>query len=283
MTTQNTLNKLSLAAEALRYELSQEHSVAQEGRVSDMLASMYRSAKGIFSNLFKIKIEGVQMVNYKPVYSSDTNYKRLTPANFMDFSARQITAVSAFKGNYLEYGTLLDAQLQLQYASLDENIRLYTRELGAITTNKESRSAWTDFTPVFVKSAKERTEQVALVSPFFMGSRDVSTLKVGEAITRIADMHQLDTVAKSIQATMKSMNLKAIEDRIAVINDLANLLADDITAKRVTGISSANIANLSAGILELAYQVENFSLSYYRAAMFLPMVERLQEEVKSLI
>lgn len=275
------LKKMTLGVEALRYEMKTHP--ATEGRIIDMLKGLFNNAKSVLSAGFGGKIDGVDMLAFKPTYAPDETYRKINPANFVDFANRKVSASEGFQGSYVAFGQLLDSQLDYYKNHLDESIQFYTAFLGHLINSREARASWDDITRRFVESGKYRDADDQESAKFYAASSHEAVVKIGQVISRVNDLNLIDDLAKKIRNKMDSIKLPAIQARVKTVNDLVGVLAKGLENKSIDNLTGAQVNNLATGVMELAFQVEHYALIYYRAAVYLRMVRDIQLAAKEVV
>ena len=267
---------LALAAEALHHEV--KHNPAEEGRISDMLSALFNTASRLFATVKGELSNSSFILGFK----SNSVYRKVTPANYFDFAEKKVETSPGFSGNLVEYGTFIKAQLDY-YKDLDEALTYYSGILGRIINTKAERDSWVDVTARFGASAAKRETQNKDSAKYWAGSREVSLVTAGSLISRVSDLHVVDDHASKIAGILKGYKLKELLNRIDYVNDLAVALSEDLKKGTITGITTAQVNNLSSGILELANQSEHFSVVVYNANVYMRMVENLEATASQIV
>lgn len=269
--------KLALSVEALHAEL--RLNKANEGAVRDMLGYVLRSATDLFKSVFTAG--GMNLLSTKASYESDGNYKHLKPADFPTLAKQPLSTMEGFHGKYVEYSPVVLKGLNYYEEHLDEALRFYQMLVGSILTNKSSRSDWQDLTPRFNESDRIRSAEDKDNAEFWVAGSFETVRKVGDVVSQIRELHQLDADANALVKKLGSLKLTEVKNRVDTINDTVVLLSKELANDKIPDLSKTQVANLANGIMELANQVEHFAIAVYRGHVYVQALKRLQDVVKS--
>lgn len=279
MTQIKSLGLLSNAVETIGIQI--KVAPACEGIISDALTNAFSHARSYFTDLFSSKkIGDEELCNLKPEYTqAKEDYRHLTPADFPVLSQAQHTGMEGFHGKYIDYSPVVINTLKKTGESFNASIKFYKILVSSIVTNKSSRGQWEDLTPRFEKSAKNRAEVIKDASQFWAEGSFASVVKINDVVSRLAELHQLDKDCLALVAELKQHDVQKTKNEVAEISDLIMILSKEIKDEKITDISSAQVKNLSTGVLELARQCEDYALAIYNAHVFLNTLKRLQKTV----
>lgn len=272
-----SLETLSISVEAIKHTV--KTSPAAEGRIYDMLAGIFNTAKRVFgATSVDLKASSKELG-----FTGGTAYRKITPSNFYLYAEKKIETAPGFSGLYVDYGTLLDSMLHINHKALNEGLTFYTALLGKIINSPGERASWIDVTRQFRESETRRGLENNVLSTFWRGPKDNSTTTVSSVIQRTSDLALINQTAEDLVAKIKGYKLQELIDRMEVVTDLSEALAKDVKDGKYPGITSAQVNNMASGVLELANQAEQFSVAVYNATVFLTMVKNLQEAAKQVV
>lgn len=273
------MRALTLSVESLRHEIKNN---AKEGVVTDLLVGVIKNASAAITSAFNTTIDGIAVKAFKSNYKPNTAYRKITPNNFFDYAEVIVPTCEGFTGQYIPYGELLLEQLDYR-ARLMERIGHYNSLVGRLINSAEERASWRDDTRVAREDAAMREAMLDEVRPFLSGSVENARSKIGELVSRVQDLHDLDKLTDKIDAKLKAGNIDEIINSVNKVNALIKVLAGDITAKKITDLSTAQIKNLHEGVYELARMTEHYGIIYHRAAVFIRQVQDVQEAATKVV
>lgn len=282
MTTSSThtpLQTLQFSVEALRVQI--QSNPAAEGVASDMLSGILRRSRSVFTALFDRKVDGTALTGLQADYAREDSYKHLKATDYPLLARQPLDGMEGFTGLYVDYTPVVLRGLKFYEDQLDEALKFYRLLAGSLVNNRASRESWEDLTPRFEKSAEYRAREDKGNAEFWVAGSHEAVTKVGNVVSRLADLQQLDKDGEDVRAAIRGYDLKKIEARVTEINDLVQVISKGIETSKMLDLSRAQVANLANGIMELAYQTEHFAVAVYRAHMYLNALKRLQAVVKA--
>lgn len=188
-----------------------------------------------------------------------------------------LATLEGFVGNYAEYGKQMLVNLTFFDSYTQADLARYKLLLGDIISNRSARLDLTDLTKRYRATEKARAESDKANADFFAAGSHLAIQPLGNVVASLNDLKVIFSDSQLIISRIKAIDPEAVKNRVNEINDLVDLLVGELDAKNVTELSKAQIQNLSQGIMELAYQIEHFSLSYYRAVTYVTAVGRLTD------
>lgn len=277
--TSKHLLALNAAREAFEYT---SNTPALEGRVLDTLKNVLTLGRTALTNAFNTTIGNVSILNFKPSFTSQDQYRKITPANFVQFSQVMVPTREGFTGNYNAFADLLIEQLKYK-EGVDKCLQETNSLLGRLISSKDERISWRDDTSKIEKSIKLREAMNDELKPFFSGNRDVAHAYVGDLVSNVADLKALDSKAHQMEGFLKSIDLGAFNNHARKVNDLITLMVGDIESKKIEDITKAQLSNLANHVVELANQLEHLAIIYYHAVVFLRQVQDVQKAASKVV
>ena len=202
---------------------------------------------------------------------------KLKDVGFEKIAELPVTSLEGFSGQYVAYGQQMLANLDFFKTYTAPDLARYKLLLGDVLTNRTARLDLVDLTKRYRLTEKARTENDADNAEFFTRGSHIAIQPLGKVVERVADLTTVFADGQAIIERIKALDPDAVKAQVTEINDLVTLMVEDIDTGAITELSKAQIQNLSQGIMELAYQIEHFSLAYYRAVTYVTAVERLTE------
>ena len=277
--TSKHLLALNAAREAFEYT---SNTPALEGRILDTLKNVLTLGRTALTNAFNTTIGNVSILSFKPSFTSQDQYRKITPANFVQFSKVLVPTREGFTGNYTAFADLLTEQLKYK-EGVDKCLQETNSLLGRLISSKDERISWRDDTSKIEKSIKLRDAMNDELKPFFSGNRDVAHAYVGDLVSNVADLKALDFKAHQMEGFLKSIDLGAFNNRARKVNDLITLMVSDIESKKIEDITKAQLSNLANHVVELANQLEHLAIIYYHAVVFLRQVQDVQKAASKVV
>lgn len=269
--------RLKLANEALAIEL---FNGATMNAVTGFMPRVFKSAKDGLVGFLAAKFD-----YYKAkamAHDQDNILRKLTVDGYGKIANLPVATLEGFTGEYLAYGQQMLANLTFfdEYTAAD--LARYKLLLGDVISNRSARLDLGDLTKRYRLTEKARVASDEANAMFFSAGSHIAIQPISKVLSNIADLKTVFADSQTIIARIKALDPEGIKGRVTEINDLVDLLVGEIDAKRITELSKAQIQNLSQGIMELAYQIEHFSLSYYRAVTYITAVGRLTEVLEKV-
>lgn len=277
--TNKHLVALNAAHEAFHHAVS---TPALEGRILDTLKNVLVLGRTALTNAFNATIGNTSILNFKPSFSSQEQYRKITPANFVQFANVIVPTREGFVGSYNAFADLLIEQLKYK-DDLATNMQATDSLMGRLINSKDERISWRDDTAKIEQSVKLRQAMNDELKPFFTAPRDTAHAKVGDLVSNVADLKSIDAKAHQIESITKAIDLKAFNNHSKKINDMITLFVKDIESKKIDDMTNAQLTNLANSVVELANQLEHLAIIYYHAVVFLRQVQDLEQAATKVV
>lgn len=266
---------LKLANEALAIELL---GGATPKAVVGFMPRIFKSAASGLAGFLAGKFDYFKAKSQ--AHDQEKILHKLQDAGFGVIAGIEVATLEGFCGTYLEYSKqiLQDLTFYDEYTAPD--LARYKLLIGDIITNRSARLDLIDLTRRYRATEKARELSDQANAEFFAAGSHKAIQPIGKVVERIADLGQIFGNSQAIITKIKAIDPDGVKGRVNEINDLIGLLVEEIDANRITELSKSQIQNLSQGIMELAYQIEHFSLTYYRAVTFVTAISRLTEALE---
>lgn len=277
--TNKHLVALNAAHEAFHHTAS---TPALEGRILDALKNVLVLGRTALTNAFNATIGNTSILNFKPSFTSQEQYRKITPANFVQFANVIVPTREGFVGSYNAFADLLIEQLKYK-DDLAINMQATDSLMGRLINSKDERISWRDDTAKIEQSVKLRQAMNDELKPFFAAPRDTAHARVGDLVSNVSDLKSVDAKAHQIESITKAIDLKAFNNHSKKINDMITLFVKDIESKKIDDMTNAQLTNLADGVVELANQLEHLAIIYYHAVVFLRQVQDLEQAASKVV
>lgn len=268
---------LKLANEALAIELLTSNT---SNAVTGFMPRIFKSAASGLAGFLAGKFDYFKAKSLG--HDQEKILLKLQNASYSVIAGVEVTTLEGFCGTYLEYSKQILQDLTFYNTYTEPDLARYKLLIGDIITNRSARLDLIDLTRRYRATEKAREESDKSNAEFFAAGSHKAIQPIGKVVERITDLGQVFGNAQEIITKIKAIDPDAVKGRVNEINDLIELLVGEIDAKNITELSKSQIQNLSQGIMELAYQIEHFSLTYYRAVTFVTAISRLTEALEKV-
>jgi hypothetical protein len=180
-----------------------------EGRILDALKNVLVLGRTALTNAFNATIGNTSILNFKPSFTSQEQYRKITPANFVQFANVIVPTREGFVGSYNAFADLLIEQLKYK-DDLATNMQATDSLMGRLINNKDERISWRDDTAKIEQSVKLRQAMNDELKPFFAAPRDTAHARVGDLVSNVSDLKSVDAKAHQIESITKAIDLKKL-------------------------------------------------------------------------
>lgn len=259
---------LQLSVETLR--LHMQINTSTEGILQNFLPKLFGSASQLFTSFVQsAKFNGKELMQL--IDKEKRSLSSIEKMNYEIIRHRPLDTMEGFTGSYKDYSGVVLVGLGFYEDVLDEELRAYKMLLGDLLTNKTAQLSLKDLA---IDSAT-RVAQERAQAPFWTRGSFASRGTLGDVVGSLSEFSDLYLNMAAIAKKATSAPLDNVLARVSEVNALVTILADTLKTDEMKNISRTQITNLSEGILNLARNVEHYSIQCYRAQVFITAVKRL--------
>lgn len=209
--------------------------------------------------------------------------KKLSLINYVEKKDLLISIPEGFKGNLVDYITLLESMSNKIYPEANKLLMSYKLILTGFLTSKDQKISLTDHTNFFNSIKRDREGFISTLSSF-QTSNNASKARLTDSINKINDV---DVLVKKTEIINKLRNNNSIKELVSTVSEISKLLdtiIDRVSKGDVNNISGASAKNLSEGAYEVAKYIEFVAIFNFKVeqitATTIKLVKQLSNEIK---
>ena len=209
--------------------------------------------------------------------------EKLKYARFIDLGKTLVSVPEGFKGNFIEYATVLLKLSEPLFRNGTATMSEYNAILASFVTNKEDKVSLRDHTN-FYKAIKIQREEInSSMAQFFPERGQLSKNYLSDVIRRFEDTEELLNTMEKLDRERKKHSLKDIMESVRKSVDMLDMVIKSVESKGITNVSGAAAMNISQGAYELGKYVELISIYAFRVEQMVKSTESLMETVKRIV
>lgn len=265
----------------MHYETVIKDTYAQESIAleTEFIANAVKTVKSFFPKL-AVAIEPAftlvtKLKEYVPT-SEDTNIfkftsgedkilKELATTDYEDMTKLKLWVPEGFRGNMLSY--FKDLNLALDYnqdVSLPALQEFYVL-IADIITNKEAKKANKDLSNQTKGYSKSRIEYNKILSSYFAPGSTQAEQEYRTLFKTNKELYECYLERHKLLKKLSQISIKAYTEQVEKIKSSMQILIDLADNGTITELSPVQAKNVSEGAYEMGYQVEFFSVNYFRS------------------
>lgn len=209
--------------------------------------------------------------------------KKLDLVNYVSNKDLLISVPEGFKGNLVEYLSLLEKLSVQIYPEANKLLTNYRLILSSFLSNKDQKISLLDHTNFYNTVKRDREGFISTLSSY-QTNNNVSKAKLSTTINRIGDIDTLVTKTENINKIRNNNNIKELVSSIKEITILLDTVIERVNTGDVNNISGPSAKNLSEGAYEVAKYIEFVSLFNFKieqiTATVIKLVDQISNEIK---
>lgn len=209
--------------------------------------------------------------------------KKLSLINYVEKKDLLISIPEGFKGNLVDYITLLESMSNKIYPEANKLLMSYKLILTGFLTSKDQKISLMDHTNFFNSIKRDREGFISTLSSF-QTNNNASKARLTDSINKINDV---DVLVKKTEIINKLRNNNSIKELVSTVSEISKLLdtiIDRVSKGDVNNISGASAKNLSEGAYEVAKYIEFVAIFNFKVeqitATTIKLVKQLSNEIK---
>lgn len=202
---------------------------------------------------------------FKFTSSEDTILKELATTDYEDMTKLKLWVPEGFRGNMLSY--FKDLNLALDYnqdVSLPALQEFYVL-IADIITNKEAKKANKDLSNQTKGYSRSRVEYNKILSSYFASGSTQAEQEYRTLFKTNKELYECYLERHKLLKKLSQISIKAYTEQVEKIKDGMQVLIDLVDDGSIQELSPVQAKNVSEGAYEMAYQVEFFSVNYFRS------------------
>lgn len=204
--------------------------------------------------------------------------------SFVAFSDTLVTVPEGFAGHLLPYlETLLVQNRTLSQFAL-QTLTEYNTQLAVFLSNADSRQSLKTQRTFLDKTRKTRELYEKAVATFFDKKHTtLSRRKLGETITRFADLDAVFAQAEALEQLRTHRSYREIIENVKKASDLLTLIRGRMDSSDIAKVSGVVAKDLADGAYEVAKLVEVLATYGYHTETALASVHSLANQLSELL
>ena len=199
----------------------------------------------------------------------------LDAINYIEISQSLVSVPEGFQGKFVDYLKLLESLSTQAYQDANEFIKEYHLLLSSFITNKEDRISAKDLSFYYNRMEQRTLERTKEIAEYFQAPTKLNRVKFQSVVDRLADVQEIDRLAKQIKNQHTTDSLKGIELSVNKIVAMLDIIIHQMKQEDTSKISRQAARNLSEGAYHLARYIEYVSLTHFRTTSMLKIVDDL--------
>lgn len=268
--------------------LNLDQALAKIAMESSMLSNTVSTISNFFPSLFAsvsssfAKTEELKLVESKLAGDEKFVVDKIQPLMFLDLASIKTVTPEGFKGQYVDYATvLLNASIDMS-SIVDNVLKPYMTYLAQFVSNKDAKKATKDNTSIY-KSMKANREQAMLSMDKFLTQGLGVNAVIGDVINRKQDLHSVYSTKANIVLQFKAIDLNEVKSCVKHCTDMLEIIIRQTEDGQILNVTPEVTQNLALGAAEVAREVEYLSILNYRVLTFTTCVDHMTEKLKAFI
>lgn len=276
-------HKTTLSLESQLEHLALESEVVANviETFKSVIPSLTSKLTTIFSSFAPEETYASEVKDVKKLY--DEVKVKIPHAKFVNYSKTLISVPEGFKGNLIDYTTVLLSISNDVFQEANSVLSQYNAILSSFITNKEDKISLKDHTEFFSKLTKKREALNEQMTAFFPERSALSKTYLSDVLSRFGDVEELVALTEKLSDSRKKHSIKDIATGVKKSTDLLDIIVHDVQTKGMNSISGNAAMNISEGAYELGKYVEFISIYCYRTEQLVTTVLKLMETIERVI
>lgn len=267
---------------------SVDESLKKISMESTMLSNMTSTIVNFFPGLFEklsssfAMAEQIEVVEIKYTTEQKFVINNIQDKLYLDFSELKVSIPEGFKGQYVDYSEVLLESTKGMHTVIENILRPYITYLSQFLSNKDAKLGTKDMTPVYAGMARHR-DAAMLAMDKFRSNSTISSAKIGDVISRKADIARVYDTTYQLTKLLKNIDLRSVKDCVKQCVDLLNIVVEQAQTGDIKNVTPEVTRNLAFGAAEVAREVEYLAVLHYRAMGLVIGVDDMTEKLSNYI
>lgn len=226
------------------------------------------------------------MSSDKPVSIKNKNYiEVLKKVRLLPFAAFQdilVQVPEGFTGNLTEYCDSLLTATGFTIQKANEVVAAYGEELGIFLNNVDFRKSTKSYDAFYGKVKSDRLRAEKLLQPYFKKNDSHSRAKLGDVMSRFADLDTLFIKTESLEKVHQEKDLKELTSHVQHAVNMLALIQKGLDSNEKITLSGPMARHISEGAYEIAKFVETVSLMCYNVEVAITCMNALADQLKTI-
>lgn len=199
-----------------------------------------------------------------PVREMHADFRRLETklphAVYLNYTSTVVSVPEGFEGSLHDYVVFLHSVSEEMFREALQTIGEYNGVLSTFISNKDAKTSLKDHSDLFRRVEKRREEITARVKEFFPGTQVTPKKRLGQVVSRFAELEQIVAMVDKLDRDRKDHSLKEFAAAVHKSCDLLAIVVKQTTSEGVDNVSGNAAMNISQGAFELGKYVELVAL-----------------------
>lgn len=249
-----------------------------------LFSELIPKASGVISNITatltnsvrvdsEVKELGLVTKQYKEVLTLTKNIP------FMSFADTVVLVPEGFKGDLATYSKVLAALRHTVIQDAMEVMRDYEIQLSIFLNNADSRKSLEKYDFNYKKVEAKRKDIETSIMRYFASSGVKSRLKLGQVVSRYADLTDIFKNAETLSGYKTKQDLEKLVNSSATITGILKLIKGKMEKNEIDVISGQAAKNISEGSYQVAKYLEIVSLVMFNVEVYLGCVNVMSDQL----
>lgn len=207
----------------------------------------------------------------------------LNRVSFAEIRHLRAYVPEGFTGNLLTYSAILNVGAALSARMQDEVLQPYNVLLGTLISTADASKLNDDKALAYARHSEVREKCISGIGDFFHSGRMDSVSTVGAVMPNNAGWGQMLNQMSQMSASLGSISKDGIMHSVQVTDDYLNIIHQKLTSGQLANVTPETANALARGALELARDVEFYSVVHFRALALEASVGRTIELISKVM
>ena len=199
---------------------------------------------------------------------------------FDSLSKLRVAVPEGMVGNYVSYGRDLLNGFGYHEDTALEALETFYIMVAAIITNKDAKISLKDNTRVYEALERSRKDLNKKLASYFIARSTQPEQEFKKVFSRKEEVEELFKLTHELKAKLEKTKVDEVKAVTEKITDAIATLIKLVEEEQMDKLSAAQYKNITKGAYEMAYQVEMFSVNYYRALTYVNSVDSSKTNFK---
>lgn len=274
MQFERTLYPVDLAMRNISLEASVVANAAQT------LKSFFPSVLARFKEvavIINVSDCGIKPIEVK--YSKDQKkvIQALQDTPYTDLIRFPIQVPERLNVKFVDAIPVYSDMIDHMHETMTKTVKDFRVYIGSVLTNKDSKISLKDNKGLYKKIEETRTELEQRIAKMYSDRNDRAIRHFDEMFSRNSEVEKLYAAAEQFKKRVDAFDLNSLKDQTSMCVVILEDIINQIDSGKIETLSPEACVNLSAGVFEIAKEVEFFSLNYFRLLTFITASDELTQ------
>lgn len=251
---------------------------------ASVVANAAQTLKNFFPSVLarfrEVKFIAEQDLSLKPVeikYSKDQKkvIQALYDTPYTDLIRFPIQVPERLNVKIIESIPVYEAMVDHMHTTMTGTIKDFRIYIGSVLTNRDSKISLKDNKGLYKKIENDRLHLEARISKMYSDKNDRAIRSFDDMFSRNSEVEAFYKAAELFKKRVDSFDLNSLKDQTSLCVEILEDIIQQVDSGKIDTLSPEACVNLSAGVFEIAKEVEFFSLNYFRLMTFITASDEL--------